>query len=283
MPPLQGFGADSPGHTVRCGSVDALTRSGRGDGRCLAIVIDNRAGAGGAEAAEAIARAAPDGYTVGALTPGVPVVRIVAGTKISIDPNKDLVPLTAVGTTPSLDVANISAPVNSFRADRLWRNPGNLCDWEIRLLTGAEMVHVPYKAGAQAMLDVVTGLIPIGYFILNEVEPQVKAGKIKVLATREGKRVRQFPDLPTVSELVPGFEPMPGWTGLFMPARVPQAVFKRLYSDTVKAIKLPKTIADINKLGFDVIANSPEEFAAQIKHEIALVTKIVKAANIRLE
>jgi len=263
-----------------------------------AIVIDNRAGAGGVQAAEAIARAAPDGYTVGALTPGVPVIRIVAGTRISIDPNKDLVPLTAVGTTPSLIVANVSAPVNSLREliDYAKRNPGklsyatsgigsphHLAAEEIRLLTGAEMVHVPYKAGAQAMLDVVTGLIPIGYFILGESEPQMKAGKIKLLATREAKRLRQFPDIPTVGEIVPGFEPMPGWTGLFTPAGVPRAVFMRLYNGAVKAMKQPEAVEKINQLGFDVIANSPEQFAAQIKQEIALVTKVVKAANIKLE
>ncbi len=262
------------------------------------IVIDNRAGAGGVQAAEAIARAAPDGYTVGALTPSVPVVRIVAGTKISIDPNRDLVPLTAVGSTPSLIVANASAPVNSFNEliEYAKRNPNKLsyatsgigsphhmAAEQIRLLTGAQLVHVPYKAGAQAMTDVVTGMVPIGYFILGEVVPQARSGKIKVLACREAKRAREFPDVPTVSELVPGFKPLPGWTGFFTPAGVPQPVFRRLYSDALKAMKQPKTVEDMNKFGFELIANSPEEFAAEIKSEIALVTQIVKEAHIRLE
>ena len=262
------------------------------------IVIENRAGAGGVQAAEAIAHATPDGYTIGALTPGVVVVRVVAGTKFSIDPNKDLVPLTAIGQTGSLIVASASAPVNSFKEliDYAKRYPNKLsyatsgvgsphhmAAEEIRLLTGAEMVHVPYKAGAQAMTDVVTGIIPIGYMIVSEAGPQAKAGKIKLLATREAHRLRDYPNIPAVAELVPGFEPMPGWTGLFTPVGVAQPIFRRLHGDIVKAITQPEAVEKINQAGFEVIANSPEQFAAQIRKELALVAKVAKAANIRLE
>ncbi len=262
------------------------------------VVIENRAGAGGVQAAEAIARAAPDGYTIGALTPGVVVVRVVAGTPFSIDPNKDLVPLTAVGQTGSLIVANAAAPVNSLREliDYARKYPGKLsyatsgigsphhmAAEEIQLLTGTQMVHVPYKAGAQAMTDVITGVIPIGFMIVSEVAPQVKAGKIKLLASREAHRLRQFPSLPAVAEIIPGFEPMPGWTGLFAPVGIPAAIFSRLNSDILRTLKLPEVEEKINQAGFEVIANTPEQFAAQIKSEQALVAKVAKAANIKLE
>jgi tripartite-type tricarboxylate transporter receptor subunit TctC len=262
------------------------------------VVIENRAGAGGVQAAEQIARAAPDGYTIGALTPGVVIVRVVAGTKISIEPQKDLLPVTGVGQTPSLIVAHPAVPVNSFveMLEYAKKNPGklsyatsgvgsphHLALEQIRLLTGAQMVHVPYKAGAQAILDVVSGIIPIASLILPEVAPQQKAGKIKILATREAKRLRQYPDVPSVVELVPGFEAMPGWTGIFAPAGLPGPLLKRINAELVKVIRSPEGTEKINGVGFDIIGNSPEEFAAQIKRETALVARVAKQANIRLE
>jgi tripartite-type tricarboxylate transporter receptor subunit TctC len=262
------------------------------------VVIENRAGAGGVQAAESIARSAPDGYTIGALTPGVVIVRVVAGTKISIDPQKDLLPVAGVGQTPSLIVAHPAVPVNSFQEllEYAKKNPGklsyatsgvgsphHLALEQLRLLTGAEMVHVPYKAGAQAMLDVVSGLIPIASLILPEVAPQAKAGKIKVLATREARRLRQYPDVPAIAELVPGFEAMPGWTGIFAPTGLPPAILKRISSDLLKVMRSPDGTEKINGVGFDVIANTPEEFAAQIRRETQLVARVAKQANIKLE
>jgi tripartite-type tricarboxylate transporter receptor subunit TctC len=126
-------------------------------------------------------------------------------------------------------------------------------------------------------------MIPIGFMIISEAAPQAKAGKIKLLASREAHRLREYPDLPAVAEIVPGFQPMPGWTGLFTPVGLPQPVFRRLQGDVLKAIKLPETVERINQAGFEVIANTPEEFAAQIKQEIALVDKVAKAAHIKLE
>ncbi len=93
----------------------------------------------------------------------------------------------------------------------------------------------------------------------------------------------QFPDVPTVSELLPGFEPLPGWTGLFAPAGMPGAVWRRLTGDVQKALRNPEARDKMNQVGFEVIGNTPEQFAAQIKREIALVEKIARAANIRLE
>jgi tripartite-type tricarboxylate transporter receptor subunit TctC len=262
------------------------------------VVIENRAGAGGVQAAEAIAHATPDGYTIGALTPNVPVIRVVAGTRISIDPVKDLAAITAVGATPSVIVVNPALPVNSFREliDYAKRNPNklsfgtsgigsahHLAYEQIHLLTGMEMVHVPYKAGAQALLDVVTGQIPVGFVIISEAGAQAKAGKVRLIATREDRRLPQFPDVPAVGEILPGFEPLPGWTGLFAPVGVPPAVFKRLTGDILKALRNPEARDKMNQVGFEVIANTPEEFTAEVKREIALVAKIAKAAHIKLD
>jgi tripartite-type tricarboxylate transporter receptor subunit TctC len=262
------------------------------------VVIENRAGAGGVQAAEAIAHAAPDGYTIGALTPNIPVIRVVAGTKISIDPTRDLVPITGVGSTPSVIIVNPSVPVNSLKEliDYAKRNPNklsfgtsgigsahHLAYEQMRLLSGIEMVHVPYKSGQQALLDVITNQIPVGFVIISEAATQAKAGKIRLIATREEHRLAEFPDVPAVAELLPGFEPLPGWTGLFAPVGIPPAVFQRLSADILKSLRNPDAKAKIAQVGFETIGNTPEQFAAQIKREIALVARLAQAASIKLD
>ena len=261
------------------------------------VIIENRAGAGGIVAAEVVARAVPDGYAFLAATPSIPVVRVAAESKLSFDPSKDLVALTAVAATPSIFIVNPSVPINNYREliEYAKKFPNklsygtsgvgsahHLAAEQIRMLTGIEMVHVPYKAGQQALLDVVTGQIPASWVILGEAVPLAKAGKIRVLVTREAKRVPVFPDIPAMAEIVPGFEPLPGWTGLFTPAGVPQAIFRRLSSDAMKSLQAQETRAKINQIGFEVVGNTPEEFAAQIKREITLTARIAKAAGIKL-
>jgi tripartite-type tricarboxylate transporter receptor subunit TctC len=260
------------------------------------IVIENRAGAGGILAAEAVARSAPDGYTLLASTPAVHVMRVFIG-KTSFDPVKDFQPVTQVTQSGALIIAHPSFPASTAKEliEHARRNPGkisfgtsgvgsehHLSAEQMKMLAGIDMVHVPYKAGAQAMLDVVSGQLPVSFSISGPVFPLLKSGKLKVLAVVAEQRHPSLPQVQALAEVVPGFVPLKGWTGLFAPAGLPGPVLKRLSADTIKALSAPQVKAKMSEVGFDTVASTPEEFASVIKQQIALVDRILKAAKIKL-
>ena len=149
------------------------------------------------------------------------------------------------------------------------------------MITGADLLHIPYKTGVEAVQGLLSGQIPIAYAILGSIGSHLKAGKVIPIGRVGSKRYELLPNVPALSELAPGFEAPPSWTGLFAPPNLPPAILTRLGGDIVKALNLPATKSRLADVGFEVIGNSPSEFVALIKTQIDLTGRIVKEANIQ--
>lgn len=261
-----------------------------------AVVVDSRPGGGGMLVGGLLARAEPDGYTVAALTSSIPVINAILRKDMPFDPARDYTPITALVNIPTLISANPNFPPNSFREvlEYAKNNPGkvsygttgvgsshHLNGVQIGLLTGTNMVHVPYKTSP--ILDAASGVLPLAYSVAPQALALLKSGKVKPIVMISESRWRLLPDVPTVSEFVPGFEPVPAWTGLFGPARLPGPVLKRLFTDAVAALTSVEGHEQLTKIGFDVIpSKSAEAYAAQVKRESELVRKLVKEGHVEL-
>ncbi len=278
---------------------DVLTRivtSQMQDSLGQPLIVDNRPGAGGVVAAESVARAAPDGYTLLVAGPGTQVVRVYLVKNSSFDPVKDFTPITAMADSPVVIVAHPSVPAANFREliDYARANPGkisygtsgvgshhHLGGEQIDLLTGSRMVHVPYKAGAQALVDLVAGQLQTSYSVLGPALNMVKAGKARAMVVMTDKRIAQLPDVPAITELIPGFSPLRSWVGLFGPANLPEPILRRVNSDAVKSISSAEGRAKVIAAGYIAMGGTPEQFTSLIAQDLIYVGRIVKAANIQ--
>jgi tripartite-type tricarboxylate transporter receptor subunit TctC len=151
---------------------------------------------------------------------------------------------------------------------------------EIRMLTGAQMVHVPYKSMQQAMLDATTGQIPLAFALSGMIAPNVAAGKVRAIAVLNERRYPAWPEVATIGESLPGYEPVPSWTGMWAPAGLPQPILRRLSADLVKALNSAEVRTKLALGGTQPVGNTPEEFSAMLKRQTDLVGKIVKLAGI---
>ncbi len=261
------------------------------------VVVENVTGAGGVVAAERVARAAPDGYTLLASISGTHVQRLFLARSSPFHPVNDFTPITTVVESVTYMIANSALPVNSLKEliEYARANPGkisygssgvgsptHLVGELINQNTGIDMVHVPYKAIAQAFQDAIGGQIPVSFAISNQVIAPWKAGKIKILAIANAQRYQQMPDIPTIAEIVPGYETVPSWTGAFAPANLPPAILRRIHAELVKAINAPEAARKLTEAGAIVMTSaSPEEFAARIRREVESVGRVVKRAGIQ--
>jgi tripartite-type tricarboxylate transporter receptor subunit TctC len=258
------------------------------------FVVETRPGAAGAIAAEAVARAPADGYTL--LMATLPQIAIVpAMTKTPYDPVKDLVPISNIGTNPFVLIVHPSIPANNVaefveyarkKPDKLTyvaAGAGSLTHLAMVLFlkrAGIEMIPVMYKGGPMGLTDVIAGHVDAYFASLSVVVPHATSGALRLLAVSGDKRAPQIPDVPTLIESgFPGFKTLL-WTGLMAPAGTPKDIINRIAEEVSRAVKDPKVAERLADNGVDALGNSPEEFAATIATDIALWAEAVKVAGV---
>ena len=262
------------------------------------VVVDNRPGSSGNVAAEIVARASPDGYSVLFGTIANFAINPMIYERLTYDPVRDFAPVTlaaapvnVVVVHPSVQASTMKELIALIRAKPNTFNygssgiggTGHLAGELLSLMGGLAMTHVPYKGGAPAMADLIGGNIPMVITVVPGAMPQVKAGRARLLAVTTGKRSSLLPDIPTVAESgLPGFEAN-NWYGVVVPAKTPQSIVARLNAELVKVLYSPGLRETYANQGIEAIPGTPAEFTAYIKSEIAKWGKIVKAAGIRAD
>ena len=260
------------------------------------VVVDQRGGGGGTISAEAVARAAPDGYTL-LLATGTHTIN-PSMYKISYDMVRDFAPVTLLASTPFVLAVNPSVPAASVaelislaKAKPGTLNygsggsgtPPHLATELFKATAGVDMVHVPYKTVAAAIADLVAGRLQVMFTVGPAGLPQIQAGRLRGLAVSTAKRSAFAPDLPTVAESgLPNFDVF-GWNGVLAPAGTPAPVIAKLQGEMVKALKLPEVRERIAGFGFEPVGSTPEEFGEFVKADIARWAKVVKESGARVE
>ncbi len=282
------------------GNADIVARAvGQKLGAALGqqLVIDNRGGGGGIIAAEMVVKAPPDGYTLLLVSSAFGVMPSLHK-KLPYDPLKDLAPITLVVSAPNILLVHPAQPVKSVRELIAYANanPGkinfgssgnggstHLAGELFKMMAGVEIVHVPYKGAAAALVDLIAGNVQMMFASLPSAIAHVRAGRLRALAVTGAKRSAALPELPTVAETgLPDFETS-AWQGIFAPAATPRAIITRLNREVARAVSLPDLKDRLTTEGAEPVANTPEEFAAYLKRELAKWAKVVKAAGIRAD
>lgn len=261
------------------------------------VVIDNKPGANGMIGGDAVAKAAPDGYTVLVSNEAQVVVNQFLYAKVPYDPLKDLEPVSLAVTAPVIVYVNPSLGPKSF-ADLIAlakAKPGllsyasvgtgtvhHLSAELLKSTAQIDMLHVPYKGGGPAATALAAGDVPIGFAGYSALT-HARSGRLLALATTGTKRSQATPNLPTLSELGFPAVSLVGWHGLLVPKGTPRAIVDRLNAEVIKAINLPEVKARLNQQGFDVVGNTPEEFSRLIHTEAPVYSRVVKASGAKLD
>ena len=259
------------------------------------FIVENRVGAGGAIAAEFVAKSTADGYTLFfSGTTQLSTLPLVQ--KVNYDPLKDFAPISILGTNPLVLGVHISVPAKTLKEfiEYVKAHPGELSYSSggtgstphlsaalFASRAGLKMTHIPYK-GAQAVTDLVGGQVQVSFGNTSDMIQHSKSGKIKMLAVTGEKRMPQLPDLPAIAEFYPGFRTIV-WNGLLAPYLTPKAIIDRIAQEAARAARDPDIIERLNKMGIDALGNTPAEFAARIRSEAPLWRDAVNAADIRQE
>ena len=281
------------------GSTDTLARSlaaSMGPLLGRVVVVENRPGAGGNIAADAVAKAPPDGNTL-LMSFTSHAINATLYPTLPFDPVKDFTPLTCVATSPSVLVANPSVPAKDVREliALARRQPGQLnfaigalgsslhmAGEAFKMQSGVFIVNIPYRGTAPAVQDVLAGQVQLMFAAVGNVQAHIRAGKLKALGVTSAKRLPEFPDVPAIAEVLPGYESS-AWFGLFGPGRMAPELAQRIGNAARQAIAQPDMRRRLDTEGATAVGNSPEQFSAFVDSEIARWGKVVKFSGAKPE
>ena len=261
------------------------------------FIVENKVGAGGAIAADYVAKSPADGYTL--LMAAMPVMAILPIiTKTNFDPLKDFVAISNVGSNPFVMGVHKSIPATTIEEFVVYvkKNPGKFNyasggSGSVSHLSAAlfvkraqiEMAHISYKGGAPAVTDLLGGNVQMYFGNFSELFPHVSGGNIRIIGVSSNSRVAQLPQVATIAESgFPGFKTLT-WNGLMAPAETSPAIIARLTEAVVKAVKTESTMAKFIQIGVDPIGNSSKEFSETLRSDIAIWSEAAKAANLKME
>jgi len=262
------------------------------------VIVENRAGGGGAIGADVVAKSAPDGYTLGVATVSTMAVNPAANARIPYNNFTDFIPVTKFVAVPNVLAVHPSVPAKDYKefVALLKKNPGkysfatsgtagigHMMGELFMSATNTDMVHIPYKGAGPAVLDVVGGQVPVLFDNLPSSKSQIDAGNMRLLAVAAPKRLPAYPNTPTFAELgIPEVNDR-AWYGMVVPAKTPKDIVDKLYAASVKAVNNPATRDKLALQGAEPVANTPAEFAKDIKAEYDKMKAIVVKKGIKLE
>ena len=261
------------------------------------VTVENRPGSGGNIAADTVVHAAPDGYTLLVAYTGL-AINPSLYRRMTYDPQTDLAPVVLMATVPLLLAVHPSVPATSTGdlialakkrpGELTFPSSGNgssshLAVELFRTMTGINVIHVPYKGGAQGLIDLASGRMTFMINPIPEMLPYVRSGRVRALATTSAERVAAAADLPTIDEAgVSGYE-MGSWSGLMAPAGTPKDIITRLQMETIRLLRNQDLREQLTGLGYVILARSPEGMAEFLKTETAKWARVIKQTSTRID
>jgi tripartite-type tricarboxylate transporter receptor subunit TctC len=262
------------------------------------IVSDNRPGATGNIGAEMVAHATPDGYTMLLTAPNL-VTSPSLHARVGFDPLRDFAPITQLTTSPNVFIVHPSFAARSMKelieiakakpkqidfSSSGLASTQHLAGELLNIRAGVQLVHIPYKGGGPALLDLMAGRVPVMVSTLPSAVPQIKAGKVRALAVTSAKRSSATPDVPTVAEAT-GFSAYEAstWQGLVFPTSTGRSIVQRVADECRQVLEMPDVRDGLRDLGYEPVGSTPAEFGAYIKSELAKWTQVIRKGGIKAE